>query len=75
MGHFLEVIYSDYLSTRYLDENLRGPFKVVMLLLPPHCQDRVEVFQHWEEIVLKETKEMVAQSGGAIRILNLPAIM
>ncbi len=59
----------------YINEKLSGPFKVILILLPPPAPDRHEVFQQWEEIVLEETKEMVESSAGSIRILNLPSVM
>jgi len=47
--------------------------KQVMLLLPPYGEDAIEVFNHWEDIILEETQDLVAM--GSLRVINLPAVM
>ncbi len=54
---------------------LNGPFKTVLLLLPPHPKEKVEIFQHWQEILLDRLDKLEGQLKGTFRIIDLPDIM
>ena len=47
--------------------------KTVVLLLPPIGEQRVEVAQHWCELVLEATASLSASP--AFRVINLPEVM
>ena len=44
----------------------------VGFLLPPYGEDRLEVFQHWEEVV---KEEMAGLPANKVRLINLPEVM
>ena len=51
---------------------LNAQSKRVILVLPPLQKYKIEVFQHWEEILLEEMAPLV---GPNLQILNLPKAM
>ena len=47
--------------------------KTVVFLLPPIGEERLEVFKHWEELIIKETSSIAANSK--FKLINLPSVM
>ena len=51
---------------------LIGRNKSVVLMIPPHGEERIELHHHWEEIVLDTLKEVRFPK---LRILNMAQVM
>ena len=55
-----------------MTSHLLSQDKVVILLLPPHGQEKIEVFKQWEDIVLERAKRV---TNHKFKVINLPGIM
>ena len=51
---------------------LNSQNKSVVVMIPPHSEDRIELHHHWEEIVLDTLKEV---RFPRLRILNMAQVM
>ena len=50
---------------------LNGQNKSVVVMIPPHSEDRIELHHHWEEIILATLKDIKFPK---IRILNMAQV-
>ena len=57
---------------RDLVVKLNNQNKSVVVMVPPHGEDRIELHHHWEEIVLNTLKDIKFPK---IRILNMAQVM
>lgn len=55
-----------------LATSLVGQRKSVSILLPPQGNHRIEIFKHWEDILLREVDNL---KEPRLKILNLPVVM
>ena len=50
---------------------LNGQNKSVVVMIPPHSEDRIELHRHWEEIILATLKDIKFPK---IRIFNMAQV-
>ena len=52
------VLYAKAEAIKSMIFKLHGQNRSVVLVIPPHGEDRVELLNHWEEIVLDTLREI-----------------